>query len=119
METAESSIISDIDTALNDTLTPKGQKRKSEVNATNGNEEKATPHKKVVLNRNTPLITPSIRTSTDSKEGSDNTNGSSEEKKVIKLSSLTAKEVSESEWNRNDIWWGELIYPPKCTFWFF
>ncbi|RZC22687.1 SAP domain containing ribonucleoprotein [Asbolus verrucosus] len=102
LETTES-VISDIDTALNDSLSQKGQKRKSEENNTQAEKDKMTPSiKKVVLNRNTPIITDK-RISTDSKEGSDKTNGSSEEKRIIKLSGITAKERLEMRAKKFDV----------------
>jgi hypothetical protein len=92
LETTES-VISDIDTALNDTLPAKGEKRKNDEDETKEDKDKVTPStKKVVLNRNTPLIMDK-RISTESKESSEKSNGSTEEKKVIKLSGLSAKEV--------------------------
>lgn len=94
-ETAES-IISDIDTSLiSDTLPQKGEKRKSEQKESSNSlttPEKTSPAKRVVLNRNNPLIT-NTRTSIDSKDGSEKSNGSVEDKKIIKLSTVSAKEV--------------------------
>ncbi|EFA03345.1 SAP domain-containing ribonucleoprotein-like Protein [Tribolium castaneum] len=98
LETTES-VISDIDTALNDSLAPKGQKRKSDENGTK--QEKTAP-KKVVLNRNTPLIE-NTRISTESKEGSVKSNGSTEEKRVVKLSGLSAKERLEMRAKKFDV----------------
>ncbi|XP_044267512.1 SAP domain-containing ribonucleoprotein [Tribolium madens] len=99
LETTES-VISDIDTALNDSLPPKGQKRKSDENGTK--EKTASTPKKVVLNRNTPLIE-NTRISTESKEGSVKSNGSTEEKRVIKLSGLSAKERLEMRAKKFDV----------------
>lgn len=90
-------MISDIDTSLiSDTLTQKAVKRKSDqIDSENSliSSEKAIPTKKVVLNRNNPLIT-DTRTSIDSKDGSEKSNGSAEDKKIIKLSTVSAKEVN-------------------------
>ena len=95
-------MISDIDNALNDSLPTKGQKRKSDENELKEDKDKVPPAKKVVLNRNTPLIEEK-RISTDSKEGSDKTNGTNEEKRVIKLSSLSAKERLEMRAKKFDV----------------
>ncbi|XP_068904644.1 SAP domain-containing ribonucleoprotein isoform X2 [Tenebrio molitor] len=84
LETTES-VISDIDTALNDTLPAKGEKRKNDEDETKDDKEKVPPStKKVVLNRNTPLIMDK-RISTESKESSEKSNGSTEEKKRLEM----------------------------------
>jgi SAP domain-containing ribonucleoprotein len=102
LETTES-VISDIDTALNDTLPAKGEKRKNDEDETKDDKEKVPPStKKVVLNRNTPLIMDK-RISTESKESSEKSNGSTEEKKVIKLSGLSAKERLEMRAKKFDV----------------
>jgi hypothetical protein len=84
LETTES-VISDIDTALNDTLPAKGEKRKNDEDETKEDKDKVPPStKKVVLNRNTPLIMDK-RISTESKESSEKSNGSTEEKKRLEM----------------------------------
>jgi SAP domain-containing ribonucleoprotein len=102
LETTES-VISDIDTALNDTLPGKGEKRKNDEDETKEDKDKVPPStKKVVLNRNTPLIMDK-RISTESKDSSEKSNGSTEEKKVIKLSGLSAKERLEMRAKKFDV----------------
>lgn len=71
---------------------PKATKRKIEEITSDKIEVKSAPPKKVILNRHTSIeMTKSIIDSTEKKPEDANIN--KEEKKVIKLSSLSAKEV--------------------------
>lgn len=70
---------------------PKSNKRKMEE--IDKVELKSAPPKKVILNRHTSIeLTKSILDNTE-KETENDTSESNEEKKVIKLSALSAKEV--------------------------